>query len=196
MAEFWPIILTVSGLAISGLFARAVRGHFVSPQLPPAMKLLVALSYLAMLVYLFALWTGAAPLWQRIASLCLQLVAVGLFNWARTTTLANRFTAAFDTDKPQFLVRAGPYRFVRHPFYVSYVTFWVGSSLGGNSPALWLICLVLIGSYIVAALLEEKKFKASELAVEYRHYTKTTGFFFPRFPTLSKNDRAEGSPQP
>src|SRR5208283_3575003 len=153
-------------LATSGLFARAVRGHFASQKLPPAMKFLVALSYLAVFIYLFALWTGAAPLWQRIAGLCLQLVAAGLFNWARTTTLGNRFTAAFDIDEPEFLVKAGPYRFVRHPFYVSYITFWVGSSLGGNSSVLWLICFVLIGSYIAAALFEERKFKNSELAAD------------------------------
>jgi len=189
MSEFWPIVLTVSGLAISGLFGRAVRGHFVSATLPPGMKFLVALSALAIFVYVFALWTAAAPVWQRIVGLCLQLFAAGLFNWARTTTLENRFTAAFDTDEPAFLTKSGPYRFVRHPFYVSYIAFWLGSSLGGNSLALWLICFVLVGSYVVAALIEERKFKNSTLAADYRNYAKRTGFLFPKFMALLTEDR-------
>jgi protein-S-isoprenylcysteine O-methyltransferase Ste14 len=196
MFDVWPIALTVSGLATSGLFARAVRGHFASEKLPPAMKLLVALSYLAIFAYIFALWTGAAPLWQRIACVCLQILAAGVFNWARTTTLGNRFTAAFDTDEPAFLVKTGPYRFVRHPFYISYIVFWVGSSLGGNSLILWFVCLVLIGSYVVAALSEEQKFKNSPLAADYSHYSKRTGFLFPKLPVLLTEDQPESRPRP
>jgi protein-S-isoprenylcysteine O-methyltransferase Ste14 len=192
MFEFWPIVLTVSGLATSGLFAHAVRHHFVSEKLPPAMKLIVALSYLAIFVYLFALWTGVAPLWQRVAGLSLQFVAAGIFNWARTTTLANRLTAAFDTDEPTFLMKVGPYRFVRHPFYCSYITFWVGSSLGCNSFFLYVLCVLLIASYVVAALLEEQKFKLSPFAVDYQIYAKKTGFFFPKIAALAGEDRPKG----
>jgi protein-S-isoprenylcysteine O-methyltransferase Ste14 len=194
MLEFWPIVLTVSGLATSTLFARAVRGHFVSEKLPPAMKLVVALSYLAIFVYIFALWAGTAPVWQRVAGLCLQIAAAGLFNWARTATLGSRFTAAFDADEPEFLMKGGPYRFVRHPFYISYIAFWVGSSLGGNSLVLWLICFVLIGLYVVAALAEERKFKNSTLATDYQRYAARTGFLFPKFTALLRDDQPEGRP--
>ena len=87
MLEFWPIVLTVSGLATSGLFARAVRGHFTSEKLPPAMKFLVALSYLG--AYSFTCWRcGPASLrcGKESSALALQIAAAGLFNWARTTT--------------------------------------------------------------------------------------------------------------
>lgn len=196
MLEFWPIVLTISGLATSGLFARAVRDHFVSKKLPAAMKLLVTLSYLAVFIYVFALWTGGAALWQRIAGLSLQIVAAGLFNWARTTTRDRRLTAAFDTDEPTFLMESGPYRFVRHPFYVSYVVFWVGSSLGGNSLVLYVLCVLLIASYVVAALLEERKFKVSTFAVDYELYAKKTGFFFPKIAALAKRDPPKGRQHP
>lgn len=192
MPEFWPIVLTVSGLAIASLFGRAVRRHFVSQKLPRAMKLVVALSYLTVFVYIFALWTGAAPLWQRIAGLGLQVFSAIFFNWARTTTLSNRFTAAFDTDKPTFLVKTGPYRFVRHPFYVSYVSFWIGSALAAGSWALWCLCISLVVSYVIAALLEEKKFKESMLAADYQAYAADVGFFFPRLSALAREGRLEG----
>jgi len=196
MLEFWPIVLTVSGLATSGVFARAVRNHFVSKKLPPGMKLIVALSYLAIFVYLFALWTGAAAVWQRVAGLFLQIVAAGIFDWARTTTLNNRLTAAFDTDEPTFLMRDGPYRFVRHPFYCSYITFWIGSSLGCNSFLLYVICVLLIASYVIAALLEEQKFKSSPFAVDYQNYVRETGFFFPKISTLATADRPKSRSRP
>lgn len=196
MIGFWPIVLTVSGLAASSQFARAVRGHFVSERLPPQMKLLAALSYLAMFVYLFALWTGTASAWQRVAGLLLQVVAAALFNWARTTTLDSRLTAAFDTDQPQFLMKAGPYQFVRHPFYASYIAFWVGSSLAANSLVLWLICLALITIYIFAARLEERKFEVSPFAADYRVYSRSVGFLIPKLATLSRRDRLEDRPHP
>ena len=194
MRDFWPVVLTVSGLATSGQFALAIRRHFISEKMPPATKFLVALSYCAIFVYVFALWTGTAPAWQRVTGLCLQIVAASLFNWTKITTLGNQFTLAFDTDKPEFVMKMGPYRFVRHPFYISYITFWVGSSLGGNSPVLWLICLVLIVIYVVAALLEERKFKNSPLADDYQTYSTKTGFFFPKFAVLSREDRPEDRP--
>jgi len=160
------------------------------------MKALVAASYLAAVVYLFALWSGEGILWQRIAGLCLQIAAAGLFNWARKATLSNRFTAAFDTDEPKFLVKDGPYRFIRHPFYVSYILFWFGSSLAANSLSLWVLCLVLISVYVTAALLEEKKFKKSPFADDYALYTKRTGFFFPRILAFARQSRPEGQLAP
>jgi protein-S-isoprenylcysteine O-methyltransferase Ste14 len=194
MLQSWPIVLTVSGLAISALFARAVRGHFVSDSLPPAMKFLVAVSYLAIFVYLFTLWTGDAKLWQRVAGLSLQIFAAGLFNWAKNATFDNRLTAAFDIDKPIFLMKSGPYRFVRHPFYASYIAFWVGSSLAANSVFLYIICFALVVAYVIAALFEESKFKNSPFAADYQRYSRQTGFLFPRFPALSKEDRRESQP--
>ena len=160
------------------------------------MKALVALSYLAAVVYLFALWAGGGILWQRIAGLCLQIVAAGLFNWARKATLSNRFTAAFDTDEPKFLVKDGPYRFVRHPFYVSYVLFWLGSSLAANSLILWLLFMVLAAAYVTAALLEEMKFKKSSFADDYALYVRRTGFFFPRISAFARRGRPEGQLPP
>jgi protein-S-isoprenylcysteine O-methyltransferase Ste14 len=194
MQVFWPIVLTVSGLATAGLFGRAVRGHFASQKLPPAMKALMALSYLALLTYFWALWTGEAAQWQRIVGLCLQIAAASLFNWARTATLPTRITAAFDTDQPTFLVTAGPYRFVRHPFYVSYVLCWAGSSLAANSLLLSTLSLMLVASYIVAALLEEKKFKASALADAYQSYSEEVGFCFPKVLALARHSWSEDKP--
>ena len=192
MLEFWPIVLTVSGIATAGLFARAVRGHFVSQKLPPAMKGLVALSYLTLFAYLFALWTGGAPLWQRLVGLGLQMLAATLFNWARTTTLDSPFTAAFDTDEPKLLVKAGPYQFVRHPFYVS--LYFILDRIVGRCERLdgVVLSIAISASYVFAAMLEEKKFEQSTLAADYQSYANNVGFFLPRLSALAKVVRLDG----
>jgi len=156
------------------------------------MKALVAVSYLAAVIYIFALWTVGGILWQRIAGILFQIAAVVLFNWARKATLSSRFTAAFDTDEPKFIFKDGPYRFVRHPFYVSYILFWFGSSLAANYLIMWLLFIVLITIYVIAALLEEKKFQKSPLAGDYALYMKRTGFLFPRVSAFDRQGRAEG----
>lgn len=157
------------------------------------MKLLTALSYLAMLAYLFALWTSVAQPWERLAGLVLQGAASVLFNWARRTTNDSRLTAAFDTDEPRFLLTAGPYRFVRHPFYASYIVFWLGSSLAANSWILWPICGALVAAYVIAARLEERKFEASHLSADYRGYRETTGFLFPNLAQAPKTQSLDDS---
>ena len=186
MLEFWPVVLTVSGAAASLSFARAIRGHFVSETLPSGMKMIVALSYLAIFVYFVTLWTGDAPAWARAAGLLLQGVGAALFHWAKAATQDNRLTAAFDVDAPQFLMRTGPYRFVRHPFYAAYIAFWLGSAAGAGSWVLWLIVLVLAALYVIAARREEQKFENSGLAEDYRSYARRTGFLLPKFAALAK----------
>jgi protein-S-isoprenylcysteine O-methyltransferase Ste14 len=137
---------------------------------------------------------GAAPLWQRVVGLALQLVAAGVFNWARTTTLTQRLAAAFDAVQPEFLMRAGPYRIVRHPFYLSYILFWIGSSLAANSIVLTAICFALIVIYVIAARFEERKFKNSPFADDYQRYSARTGFLLPKFAALSKENYSESRP--
>ena len=185
--QIWPIVLTVSGVAVGVQFARAIRRHFVSEKLPSGMKLLATLSYLGMFAYLYGLWTSGARPWERLLGLVLQIAASILFNWARRTTHDSRLTAAFDTDEPRFLLTAGPYRFVRHPFYASYIVFWVGSSLAANYLILWLICLALVVAYVIAARQEERKFEGSRLSDDYRAYRQTTGFLFPILALAPRN---------
>lgn len=188
MAALWPVVLTVSGAAASIPFARAIRGHFISEKLPAGMKLIAACSYLAMIVYLVTLWTADAPTWARVAGLALQGGAAALFHWAKAATLNNRLTAAFDVDAPRFLMKTGPYRFVRHPFYAAYIGFWLGCSVAANSWILWLVFALLAALYVIAARREEQKFDNSDLADDYRSYARETGFLLPNLASLTKKN--------
>ena len=61
---------------------------------------------------------------QGLAALALYGIALTEFWWAIATHGRRPPTHAFSSDEPVRLVREGPYRAVRHPFYSSYLITW------------------------------------------------------------------------
>ena len=96
---------------------------------------------------------------------------------------ANRqkpLTLAFNSDPPEHLTAHGPYRFIRHPFYSSYLVSWVAGVVATRQ--LWLLVSVAVMTtiYVFAARVEERKFLSSSLEEEYANYRSRTGMFWPR----------------
>jgi hypothetical protein len=112
----WPLLLLLSGIAGSGLFAWGVRGHFVGDKTPGAMQVVVALSSVGVAVFLFDLWETSVTDWRAAAGFCLHLLAIALFGWAVLATRRNRPAMAFAGDRPDHVFRSGPYATIRHPF--------------------------------------------------------------------------------
>ena len=109
----------------------------------------------------------------------LYLWSLGLFWWAIQTNSTARLSAAFSDDLPAHLVEDGPYRFIRHPFYSSYVLAW---SAGTVATARWWLLLtvaVMVIIYWKAAAIEEEKFSRSALAEEYQKYRERTAWLLP-----------------
>ena len=177
-------LLALSGLLVFGGFAWGVRGHFVSARLPIGMKLILALSSLGMVGYLLEIGNAGVPDWRRASAFGLQVVAGGLFLWACAATRRDRPGVAFSPSDPVRLFDAGPFRFVRHPFYMSYLIFWVACALATSCLLVMTITILLATIYSVAALQEQNAFLSSALRPEYEAYRRTTGFFWPklRFP--------------
>ena len=73
----------------------------------------------------------------------------------------------------------GPYRFVRHPFYCSYLLTWAAGVVA--SAQFWLLptVAIMLIIYTRAAKLEEEKFTRSPLAETYKSYRTRTGLFLP-----------------
>jgi protein-S-isoprenylcysteine O-methyltransferase Ste14 len=120
--------------------------------------------------------TGAQP--RRAARLagsgCLVAGTAGVA-WS----LAQHFEAAPErrlkvaTLEPQYLLRAGPYRYSRNPMYVSEVVIWAGWTLLFADPLL----AALTGAFALAlnriARLEEATL-AARFGVEWREYAART----------------------
>ena len=176
----WPLLLSLSGIAGSGSFAWGLRGHFVGDKTPDAVHVINALSFAAIAVFLFAVWETDAPDWRHAAGFCLHLLAIILFGWTVLTTRRNRPALAFAGKRPDQIFRSGPYAYIRHPFYTSYLHFWLGCTVATSSLILLILFLALAAIYTVAALGEERNFLRSTIHDEYEAFRKETGFFWPK----------------
>ncbi len=172
-------VLLVS-LATVGAYTWSVRGHFASEGMPRGagfIALFVSGHTIAFTV-LTLLWSQPLP--AQLAGLVFELAAGALFVAAILASRQARLKFVFDPENPHGLVKSGPYAHIRHPFYVSYVLFWLGWAV-----ALWTVWVIpsvilFIVLYVQAARMEEAKFAGTPLAEEYAAYRRRTGFFWPR----------------
>ncbi len=178
--------LFVFGFACFASFSWGVKGHFRSTgKMPPGMKLVSLLSLLGFIIFAgrLALMDISA---QADVALWLFVGSLALFNWTINATRRTPPTLAFDTDKPAFLLLHGPYQYVRHPFYLSYMLFWTGTAVAFSGALPWLTPLVMLAVYQHAASREERKFADSDFRNDYAAYQRRAGMFMPR-PTIFLN---------
>ena len=83
------------------------------------------------------------------------------------------------TRKQHSLVTTGPYRWVRHPFYVSFAVAILANSL---VTANWFIFAVGAAAFllIVVRTRKEEENLIERFGDDYRRYMQTTGRFWPR----------------
>jgi len=164
-------------------FSWGVRGHFrATGAMPLGMKLTSLLSLLLFAGFCWNMRTGASGPW--VTALVLFTASLVVFAAAILASRATPPTLAFDNDQPSFLLAHGPYRYVRHPFYLAYILFWVGTAVAVHGLAGWAAPVVMTLLYAEAATREERKFANSELATAYAAYRARAGMFWPRPSTL------------
>jgi len=101
-------------------------------------------------------WAGSIPLWFQITAFVLLGLSYPLFTWAM---VSNRFFSTIvriQTDRGHTVQTGGPYRFVRHPGYVSLLVSYLMIPLAFGS--LWAIipALVLVINLFVRTALEDR----------------------------------------
>ena len=179
---------TAIAVAYFACMGWAVRGHFLGDgPMPAGMRVATVANAVAFAWYLWGRWevlarTETAPLWRAAVGVVVTIGAMSLFWWAIASTRRARLSLAFSKDEPSFLVASGPYAVIRHPFYASYVLFWIAAAFESPSLAFWGVPAVIACLYARAATLEERKFEASPLAPRYREYKARTGMMLPRPP--------------
>ena len=115
--------------------------------------------------------------WAIILACTTYIGALLLFWWGITTAKKLDFaTGSFSGQ----IITSGPFRYSRHPFYLSYILIWMTSAFLFNSPALWITLIYLVVFYFSPAKSEEKAILKSEQADEYRTYYNKTNMFIPR----------------
>jgi len=108
------------------------------------------------------------------------LVALALFEWARHAIRGQYFSYIYSNDTPQFVFVAGPYAYIRNPFYSSYLLAMFSTATMLPAVHRWVIVSAAVFYFWRAAVFEEKKFARSPVAAEFEAYTQRTGRFIPR----------------
>lgn len=176
------IVNVVAFIACFGSFTWAIKYHFrVIGKTPFGTQLIKVVGGIFTLMHLIALLQpNAARGMPAVVAFILYCVSFVLFWICVRINREKPFSVAFSTDQPEHLMARGPYRFVRHPFYLSYSLGWIASIIASAQPWLLLSLLVMGTIYYRAAAAEERKFASSRLATAYGSYKQRTGMFFPR----------------
>lgn len=147
-----------------------------------AIRLCGAALLVAMLLYLIdphlAPWARVPlPAGVRWSGAVLGVATIAMLYWT-LSTLGTNLTDTVVTREKHTLVTNGPYRWVRHPFYVSMVLLIAATSLLAAS---WLIAasgLLLFVFLAIRTPREEQKL-VERFGDEYRQYMRRTARYVP-----------------
>ncbi len=124
-------------------------------------------------------WSSVAlPSWLRWAGVVLGITG-GLLLVVTFRTLGKNLTDTVVTRAEHTLVMRGPYRWVRHPFYLATALAVVANSL---VTANWFLALtggILFGLMVLRTRTEEEKL-IERFGENYKKYMERTGRFLPR----------------
>lgn len=160
-------------------FFRANRGHW-------ALRIVLFASLAGGLLALFlAMARGEAIAMLPFAIGCALVVSAQALFWSAVTAHGrNRPSGAFAVDPPATLIERGPYRMIRHPFYVAYVLAFAGGATFTEASWAWVVPAWFAVIYALAAAQEERLILASFLGEAYGDYMNRTGAFVPRFRAI------------
>jgi protein-S-isoprenylcysteine O-methyltransferase Ste14 len=142
---------------------------------------LVSLAYAALLI---GSWSEPLNLFLVGVGWLGSAAGLALFEWARRTARGQFFSYVFSNDTPTFLCTAGPFAYIRNPFYTSYLLAMASAAVMRPTLFRGLVMLAMVTYFLGAAVYEERKFAASDIAAEYYAYKKRTGRFLPKLRSL------------
>jgi protein-S-isoprenylcysteine O-methyltransferase Ste14 len=145
------------------------------------LRLITSAGILFLILHLVCLFRAPlAPGIPVATGAALYALCTALFWWAVQANRRHPLSAIFSTDAPEHLTDCGPYRFIRHPFYTSYLCAWLAGVFATQQWYLIGTTLVMLLVYIWAARQEEQKFMHSPLASSYVYYRRNAGLFWPK----------------
>ncbi len=119
------------------------------------------------------------PVWLRWCGVGLGFATGALLIWV-FRSLGTNITDTVVTRREHTLITTGPYRWIRHPFYLALLTAVTADSIVTDS---WLMVLtggILFGLIMIRTGKEEEMLIA-RFGDEYREMIRTRGRIFPRF---------------
>jgi protein-S-isoprenylcysteine O-methyltransferase Ste14 len=158
---------------------RRKEGAFMLATLRPA----AAALWLSIIVYMISpasmAWSSMPlPVWLRWSGAVFSALSVALLIWT-LPTLGRNLTDTVVTRKEHTLVTRGPYRWIRHPFYVSMALMTFGSTLVAANWFIFVSGVVVFSLLALRSRVEEEQL-AERFGDAYLEYRKRTGRFLPK----------------
>ena len=175
------IAIVLLALVNYALFGIALRRLFTRDRRTPlATRVMVAVGSGVTCLHLYGLATE--PLTARAAAVAagLYVLAGGLFLWAAHSVRGRGFRLAYVPGAPAAVFSGGPYRWVRHPLYLSYTLAWTAGAVAVLSLHLLFTVAAMVAFYAGAAYREERQMLRSTAAAEYRAYRRRAGVLLPK----------------
>ena len=159
---------------------RRQEGVFILATLRP----IALLMYIGVFAYLinpaWMAWSSVSlPPWLRWSGAAVVGLGVAMLAWT-LRNLGVNLTDTVVTRQAHTLITQGPYRWVRHPFYVALALFVVGFAL---ITANWFIMLTGTIVFVLLAIRSrtEEALLLARFGEPYRAYQQSTGRFVPRW---------------
>ena len=158
---------------------RAQEGLFILATLRP-IGLMLWLGVIAHMINpAWMAWSSVPiPAWLRWTGVAVCVLAGALLTWT-LRRLGTNLTDTVVTRRAHTLVTRGPYRWIRHPFYVAMALLILAISLIAANWFLLLSGCVVVLLLVVRTRTEEEKLLA-RFGDDYRAYVLQTGRFLPR----------------
>ncbi len=111
-----------------------------------------------------------------------SLLSLVLYEWTRRTVLGRRFFIGFGGRVPDAVCECGPYRYIRHPFYLSYAIAFLGMLVATATVFAVVVFALAITLFTYMARDDELTLENSRLGSEYCAYKRRVGLLllFPR----------------
>lgn len=169
----------LSKLLSFGWFAYAMHTHFEGQEKPIGMAAIKYTSLIGLFVNvsLILFLTGAK--FFILVGLCVTVISSIIFFFAIRASRTARLGVAFSGATGQHLVSKGIFGKVRHPFYLSYLIYWLSwclTLLPSIAPII--VFIALLGMYLLSIRIEEREL-ADRFGSDYADYKKKTSLLIP-----------------
>ena len=115
-------------------------------------------------------WYDTVPLWGQIVALVGFALSFAFNIWAMVVNDFYSRVVRIQTDRDQYVVTDGPYRYVRHPTYIGTIISWVCAALALGSWLALLPVVLIAATFTVRTALEDRTLQ-EELA-GYKEYAQ------------------------
>lgn len=128
--------------------------------------------------------TGVDTPWGSFSNalpVLLSAVSIGLISYTLGTHKIPIALWHQENDAPKGIVTYGAYRWIRHPFYASFILAFI-SAFVYSPQVVTIACLIYgLAALNLTADREEKRLCQSDFGDEYKLYMERTGRFLPKF---------------